>query len=240
MVRLKFKENDIYALEIKNINEKYDGRYIIIIKCTLSEWSNRENNSLFRFKITKDKKIPKLEELDDLEYIITYFQHELEKYFPGEGVPFEELRKKRDKFKIYPDEYGYLYTCISEIYFYNKNVPKDLIYIGNKKLKLPKHEYIPFTEYGYKYQANNWENIVENLIQKYEDFNLRKSEWLNEEAAEKVKNRCLRDIRDTIECDNLCNYLKEKGILDKLFEDEEEIEDSLTYVGGEDEDPFEE
>ena len=35
------------------------------------------------------------------------------------------------------------------------------------------------------------------------------------------------------------NGLKEKGILHKLFEGEEEMEDSLTYVGEEDEDPFE-
>lgn len=235
MVRLKFKENDIYALEIKNINEKYDGRYIIIIKCTLSEWSNRENNSLFRFKITKDKKMPKLEELDDLEYIITYFQHELEKYFPGEGVPFEELRKKRDKIKVYPDKYGYLYTCISGIYFVNKDIPNNIMYIGNKKLKLPKHEYIPFTEYGYKCDFRLWNKIVERLVEKYEDYNLGKSKWFTEEGAKVVKKARLYDIGATIECDNLCNYLKEKGILDKLFEDEEEIEDSLTYVGGEDE-----
>lgn len=239
MVRLKFKENDTYALEIKNINEEYNGRYIIIIKCSIASWNDNINKRLFRFKITKDKKIPKLEEIDDLEYIITHFQHELEKYFPGEGIPFEELRKKRDKVKVYPDKYGYLYTCISEIYFYNKNVPENLIYIGNKALKLPKHEYIPFSGYGYMCDLKEWENIVENLIKRYEDFNLKKSEWLTEEKARIVKEARLNDIGSTIECDNLCNYLKEKGILHKLFEDEEEIEDSLTYVGGEDEDPFE-
>ncbi len=240
MVRLKFKENDIYALEIKNINEKYDGRYIIIIKCSIDGWNDNINKRLFRFKITKDKKIPKLEELDDLEYIITHFQHELNKYFPGEGVPFEELRKKRDKIKVYPDKYGYLYTCISGIYFVNKDIPNNIMYIGNKKLKLPKHEYIPFTEYGYKCDFRLWNKIVERLVEKYEDYNLGKSKWFTEEGAKVVKKARLYDIGATIECDNLCNYLKEKGILDKLFEDEEEIEDSLTYVGGEDEDPFEE
>lgn len=237
---VKFKDNDIYALKIENVNKEYNGRYIVIIKCSIPGWNKNVNKNLFRFKITKDKKLPKLEDINVLEYIITHFQHELEKYFPGEGIPFEELRKKRDKVKVYPDKYRYLYTCISEIYFVNRDIPENLIYIGNKKLELPKHEYIPFCEYGFKYQTNYWKDIIENLIKKYEDFNLGKSEWLNKEAAEKVKNRCLRDIKAAIECDNLCKKLKEKGILHKLFEGEEEMEDSLTYVGGEDEDPFEE
>lgn len=240
---VKFKENDIYALEIKSDNLKYDGRYIIIIKCSWPKWAKRDGNNdkrYFRFKMTKDKKIPKLEDIENLEYIITYFQHELAKYFPGEGIPFEELKKKRDKVKLYPDKYGYLYTCISEIFFYKKNIPENLIYIGNKELKLPKHEYIPFTEFGYKYSENTWDNITENLIHKYEYYNLKKSPCFSEEGVKAVKEARLEEIAATIECDKLCKYLEEKGILHKLFEDEEEIEESLTYVGEEEEDPFKE
>lgn len=237
---VKFKENDIYALEIKNVNDKYNGRYIIIIKCSQPEWTKRENKCIFRFKITKEKRLPKIEEINDLEYIITHFQHELEKYFPGEGIPFKELKEKRDKVKVYPDKYGYLYTYITEIFWVNQDIPQDLIYIGNAKMDLPHNEYMPFTEYGYKYQPKSWDNIVNNLIQKYEDYNLGKSEWFTKEKAEIVKKARLKDIGATIECENLCNYLEEKGILHKLFEDEEEIEDSLTYVGEEEEDPFKE
>lgn len=236
---VKFKENDIYALEIKNNKSKYNGRYIIIIKCSVLGWEKYKNKKNFRFKITKDKRLPKLEEINDLEYIITHFQHELNKYFPGEGIPFEELKAKRDKVKVYPDKYGYLYTCLTEIYFYNKNIPDDLIYIGNKEIDPPLHEYIPFTEYGYKYQVNSWDNIANNLISKYEDFNLKKSEWYNEEAAERVKNGRIDDIKARIECDRFVKKLEDAGILHKLFEGEERIEDSLTYVGGEDKDPYE-
>lgn len=237
---VKFKENDIYALKIKNVNSKYNGRYLILIKSSVQGWDKTVNKKTFRFKITKEKSLPKIEEINSLEYIITHFQHELEKYFPGEGIPFEELKKKRDKIKVYPDKYGYLYTYITEIYFINKDIPKDLIYIGNAEINLPLHEYIPFSEYGYKYQQNSWDNIVNNLIQKYEDYNLKKSKWFTKDKAEIVKKARLDDIASAIECENLCNYLEEKGILHKLFEDEEEIEDSLTYVGGEEKDPFEE
>lgn len=239
---VKFKENDIYALEIKNNSEKYNGKYIIIIKCSWPDGTiedGKNEKRLFRFKITKKRKLPTLNEINDLEYVITHFQYELEKYFPGEGIPFEELKKKRDKVKVYPDKYGYLYTCISEIFSYNKNVPEDLIYIGNMKLDLPKHEYIPFTEYGYKFYTNNWNNIIEKIIEKYEDFNLGKSQWYQKEKNEEIKRACLNDIGAAKECEKLINYLEEKGILHEMFVDEEKTEDSLTYVGGEYEDPYE-
>lgn len=235
---VKFKENDIYALKVENIDEQYNGRYIIIIKQSIPEWGDFINKKQFRFKITKDKKLPKLDEINSLEYIITHIQHELAKYFPGEGMPFEELKAKRDKYKVYPDEYGYLYTYISQIFFTNKNIPENLIYIGNQKIDLPKKEYIPFTAYGYSFQEKSWENIIQKLIDCYENINLKKAKAFSKEASQRIKEHWLDEIGSAIEVENLIEKLKEKGILDKLFEDEEEIEDSLTYVGGEDKDPY--
>ena len=59
-------------------------------------------------------------------------------------------------------------------------------------------------------------------------FNLKKSK----EVAESRK----REMLDLIEF----HKKLEKIDFSKIkFDDEEEIEDSLTYVGGEDEDPFE-
>ena len=29
---VKFKDNDIYALKIENVNKEYNGRYIVIIR----------------------------------------------------------------------------------------------------------------------------------------------------------------------------------------------------------------
>lgn len=115
---VKFKENDIYALKIEDELSKYNGKYIILIKCSYKGYSKSSNKGMFRFKITKDKNIPKLEEINDLEYIVTFIQHELKKYmpFPGFNEPFEEFKKERDKVNTYPDKYGYLYTCLSSIF----------------------------------------------------------------------------------------------------------------------------
>lgn len=229
---VKFKKNDIYALKIENEVNEYNGRYIIIIKCSHNSYSNDINNRLFRFKITKDKNIPKLEEINDLEYIVTYIQHEFNKYmpFPRPDESFEEFKKERNKVITYPDEYGYLYTCLSSIFWVNKNVPKDLIYIGNKQLDLPVHEYISFSEYGYK-MTFNWDNITKELVECYEKYNLKKSSMFSKEVAEMAKQEVL----------GLIEFEKKFRKIDfgKIrFDDEEEIEDSLTYVGGEDEDPF--
>lgn len=227
---VKFKENDIYALKIEDELSKYNGKYIILIKCNYKGYSKSSNKGMFRFKITKDKNIPKLEEINDLEYIVTFIQHELSKYMPFPGESFEEFRKERDKVITYPDKYGYLYTCLSNIFWVNKNVPKDLIYLGNKQLDLPVHEYIPFSEYGYL-GSFKWDYITQELVKCYEMYNLKKSKMFSKEFATKAKQEMLDliEFEKKIEKIDFCKI---------RFDDEEEIEDSLTYVGGEDEDPF--
>ena len=112
----------------------------------------------------------------------------------------------------------------------SKNIPKDLIYIGNKHLDLPVHEYIPFSEYGYL-GSFKWDNITQELVKCYEGYNLKKSKKFSKEFAAMAKQEML----------DLIEFKKkiEKTDFSKIrFDDEEEIEDSLTYVGGEDEDPF--
>lgn len=235
---VKFKDNDIYALEVKDKKSKYHGRYIILIKYSNPEWSNNVNKGLFRFKITRKKALPKLEEINDLEYVITWFEQELGKYFPWESIPFEQLKAKRDKKKVYPDKYGYLYIYITEIYWYNKNVPQDLIYIGNTEIEPPEKEYIPFNEYGGVRDYKTWDNIVEKILKSYEDYNLGKSEWFNEEGAKELKRQWELQIKGLIKLDKFVDYLEENNLLEDFVGDEERIEESLTYVGGEDEDPY--
>ena len=229
---IRFKENDIYALKIEDELSKYNGKYIILIKCSYKGYSKNINKEMFRFKITKDKNIPKLEEINDLEYIVTYIQHELKKYmpFPSPDESFEEFKKERDKVNTYPDKYGYLYTCLSSIFLINKNIPENLIYLGNKQLDLPVHEYISFSEYGYK-MTFKLDNIIKGLVNCYEMYNLKKSSMFSKEVAEMAKQEVLGLFE-------LEKKFRKTDFSKIRFDEEEEIEDSLTYVGGEDEDPF--
>ena len=229
---VKFKENDIFALKIEDETSEYYGRYIILIKCSNSEWEESTNKQLFRFKISKNKTLPQLNEINSLEYIITFAQHELKKYLPFDGCKkFKELKKERDKLQVYPDEYGYLYSFITKIYWVSKNIPKNLIYIGNMVLELPYHEYIPACEYGYIREYSGWKNIEKELINDYKSYNLKQSKIFCKEAATNAKN----EVIDLIKLEKRLETLDYNKI---HLNDEEIIEDSLTYVGGEDEDPF--
>lgn len=239
---VKFKENDIYALKIKNSNEKYNGRYIIIIKISVEGWSNFTNKKLFRFKLTKEKKLPTLNEIDSLEYIITFIQYELRKYMPFDGrLPFEERKKEIDRTTVYPNKYGFLHSYVSKIHDVDKDIPKNIIYIGNKKCKLPNDEYISLCEYGYNYSRNNWENFENDLINLYENNNLEKANVYKPENINECKKHYLKLIDDYIYFEKL----DEVGVIDRISDMLDEQgggrieEDTLTYVGGEDKDPYE-
>ena len=181
-----------------------------------------KENDIFALKI----------EDETSEYIITFVQHELKKYLPFDGCKkFKELKKERDKLQVYPDEYGYLYSFITKIYWVSKNIPKNLIYIGNMVLELPYHEYIPACEYGYIREYSGWKNIEKELINDYKSYNLKQSKIFCKEAATNAKN----EVIDLIKLEKRLQYIDYNKI---HLNDEEIIEDSLTYVGGEDEDPF--
>lgn len=232
---VKFKENDIYALKIKDETSEYNGRYIILIKVEVKGWSPSTNKRLFRFKISKDNKLPKLEEINDLEYIKTWVRSYLSIFLPFDNNMTKKERHQTLK-KIEPDldEYKYLYTYISEIKFVNKNMPKDLIYIGNKKIELPKHEYYLNWEYGYIMNFYSLENIVEDLLLCYENYNKKKANIYTKEGVNQVHQRSKRDLKFFAQAYKKLEKAKKNCF---NFENEEEIEDSLTYVGGE-EDPF--
>lgn len=233
---VKFKENDIYALKIKDETSEYNGRYIILIKVEVKGWSTSTNKRLFRFKISKNNKLPKLEEINGLEYIKTYARSYLDIFLPYDNRMTKKERYQALK-KIKPDldKYKYLYTYISEVKFVDKNMPKDLIYIGNKEVDIPAHEYYLDWEYGYIMNFNSLENIAENLLLCYENYNKKKDIIYTKEGMKKVHQRSKRDLKFYAQAYKKLEKMENEGF---NFDDEEEIEDSLTYVGGEDEDPF--
>ena len=233
---VNFKENDIYALKIKDETSEYNGKFIILIKTEVKGWSQSTNKKLFRFKITNNKRLPLLEEIDDLEYIKTFARSYLGIFLPYDNKMTKKERQQALK-KIKPDldEYKYLYTYISEIKFINKNTPKDLIYIGNIEIEKPAHEYYWDCEYGYIMSFYSLENIVKDLLLCYEDYNQKQSSIFSKEGVKKVHERSKRDLKFFAQAYKKIEKMEKKGF---NFDEEEEIEESLTYVGGEDEDPF--
>ena len=105
----------------------------------------------------------------------------------------------------------------------------DFIYLGNFSLNPPKREYIPFS----KFNCGGLillEEIEEELLKFYNDYNLKKSIDYDKEYLKKCNFWGTYIVPDWDE-------IKDEFI--GRFEDEEKLGDTETYVGGEDPNPWE-
>lgn len=231
----KWVKGDTFALKIKD-NRDYKDKYLLFIKYDNPSWDIDKNVFSFRAKITNDNYLPSnKEQIDNLEYIQTSHTFYCKRFFPFSGlISNEELIKERSKVKFYPDENGYLDIYIFNICFQRKNLfyLDDFIYLGNFDLLEPNHEYVPFHKYN-RTEFNFLSTLEERLLKCYEDYNLKKSPIYSKEILSMIEpwGTEVPPSKEEIEA-----ILKEKNI---SFDDEEIVEDSLTYVGGEEEDPYE-
>lgn len=252
---VKLKENDVYALKITGTKEEYNGRYIILIKTSVKGWSKSINKSLFRLKITKEKRLPTLDEIKELDYVIVNLVHELElismdvKYGKDKDYPtsYEEtmdrIKKKISNIKIYPDNYGYVSSYLMGIRFNTEKIPEEFIYLGNRKYDRPENEFIPYSEFDRNSIRMLYrEGFIPWLIMLYELYNLKSSEMYTDKAYERIKSNYFEEMR----IHNLFRKMNETGLTEKIAKMLDEIdggrieEDTLTYVGGEDKDPYDE
>ncbi len=178
---------DTFILEINSSEyPQYNGEYLIFNKVDDYSWGTKSNLSVFRIKITNDKKIPKSkEELEKLDYIIVRSWVWEERFYPLMGYPERERQiEERSKIKYYPDEFGYLNSYLYVIYvLFPKKVPEGFQYIGNYKLTPPKDEYVPFHKGNYDFSGFNI--LTDELVSSYHKYNKRNSKIYSEEAAKR-------------------------------------------------------
>jgi len=228
----KWKIGDTFAYKIKN-NEEYKDRYLILIRYENSSWDDIDTSSpSFRVKITKDRNLPTTkEEIDKLEYIKIYLCPYCDRFLPYSGeISNEELIKERSKVKFYPDKHGRLTEYIISLHCYRKNLQEleNFIYLGNFDINSPKKEYIPFCNLNCRIII--LEDIEERILEFYEDYNLKKGVYYDKEYLQKCN---FWGTYIVPEMDELQEMFKGR------FEDEEELGDTETYVGGEDPNPWE-
>ena len=228
----KWKIGDTFAYKIKN-NSKYKDKYLILTRYENSSWDDINKSApSFRVKITKDSKLPTTkEEIDKLEYVKTYLRPYCDRFFPFSGkISNKELIKERSKVKFYPDKHGRLTEYIVEIYCYRKWLQEleNFIYLGNFDIKFPKKENIPFCQSNCIMIA--LEDIEKKILEFYEDYNLKKGVYYDKEYLKKCN---FWGTNILPEIDELREMFKGR------FEDEEELGDTETYVGGEDPNPWE-
>lgn len=229
----KWKSGDTFALKLTR-NELYKNRYLIFIKYDNLDWEETSNVS-FRVKITKGGNLPSsFDELDELEYVIVRLCPYENRFLPFSGLKtIDEILKVREKIEYYPDEYGNLNIYIFDIYF-GKNSIKildNMIYLGNFNFTNPEKEYIPFSRHNAGYYLLS--DLEEKIISDYESYNLKKSP-----IYDKKNLRTFEELGTFVPptSEEIARIIKEN---DWDFSNEIKKEDSLTYVGGEDEDPFE-
>lgn len=233
---IKFKENDIYALEIKDNISEYNGKYIILIKGNVEKWPNKFNNKLFRFKMTKDKTIPSLDEIENLDYIKIHclsYVETLPKLIAKEELN-KEYKEKLNLAKNNGDEYGYYYTYLCEIYHTKDDNYSDLIYLGNRKLSKPNDEYIPNSIYDGNIIHTFHSEITEFAVDAYKRYNLKQDISFQEAMPEK---RARAIISNVIYFAQAFEQVKKEIAEGKTYKNKNS--ESLTYVGGKDHDPFE-
>ena len=178
---------DTFILEINSSEyPQYNGEYLIFNKVDDYSWGTKSNLSVFRIKITNDKKIPKTkEELEKLDYIIVRSWVWEERFYPLMGYPERERQiEERSKIKYYLDEFGYLNSYLYVIYvLFPRQVPEGFQYIGNYNLTPPKDEYVPFHKGNYDFSAFNI--LTDKLVSSYHKYNKRNSKIYSEEAAKR-------------------------------------------------------
>ena len=218
-------KNDVFALKIEK--PIYKEQFLILIKHINPKWNN---NMLFRAKLTKNKTIPETyEELEELEYIKIKCVPYEERFLPlSEKALDDILIKERSKTKFYPDEYNYLYQYVFQLSLSKKDDYNNLIYLGNYELSTPKEEYYPFVKEAVDLIL--YRDVIENLLSYYEGLNQKGYLIYDPAHCKKVHEQAAIHMEVLLNYDKIITLNEEKGIKRK---------NSLTYVGGEDKDPFE-
>ena len=183
-----WKINDVFYTKIKHKDELYNNKYLLFIKVGERGWATKSNIPVFWLKITKDNNLPKTkEEIDNLEFIITSMTVWENRFLPLMGGYQEMIKdlEEKKKVKFFPDDFGYLHAYrFALIAFNRKYVPEELEYLGNFEVTPPKDEYIPFCEQSIN--TYRWENLFDNLLERYKLYNLRQSIMYEKEYSENL------------------------------------------------------
>ena len=222
----ELKTGDTFAWKIESADyPEFNGRYLILTYY-FNERFEVEKSKLFRAKITKNDEIPCSEqELDKLENIIiecNIYDFAIEEY--------EEAKN------IKPDSYGYIYQYTFSIYIDRKTLPKKMQYLGNFSLKdIPNEFYVPN---GTRDQGSAcWKYLEHNLLQKYVLYNQKKFIGYTKEGNKKIYEIASQDVETQKFVKKFLQKMRsgeQDNILKKLgidIENEVYKEDSLTYVG---------
>ena len=222
----ELKTGDTFAWKIESADyPEFNGRYLILTYY-FNQIEEKRNCKLFRAKVTKNCIIPKnIKEIEALEDIITQC-----------NVYEFAVKEYKEAKKVTPDSYGYIYQYTFSIYIGRKTLPKKMQYLGNFSLKdIPNEFYVPN---GTRNQGSAyWTYFEDNLLRGYILYNQKQFIGYTKEGNKEIYARQLdfenfrkqlKKLGDAIDGPNGKEVLRKLGV---DIENEIPKEDSLTYVG---------
>lgn len=138
------------------IAPKYKNYYLIFI-CSgyYTCYNEKDIRPNVYLKLSK-KKIDSLKDIDNSEFITYLNIHWSLRYLPYNGkIKDEDLRKERDKVKLYPDDYYFLHEYQVHLFPSRRNnqIVRESQYYFFPNFKRPKDEFY------------HWENGIKNYFQ---------------------------------------------------------------------------
>lgn len=181
----KYEEGSVFELKINSEKYKnYNDKYIYLIKTTYPY--NHEHNSIFMYSIIADRTdVNSLNNIDENKIVKVRIEPLEMRFFPmGMGLSIKE----KEEVPVFPDEFDYIYENMFIIDIIKDEYEGKFNYLGKIDFNRPKHDFIPFSEYNLDsyYQYEHIGSLEDYLIEKYEDYNLRKSYCYKPESVKEI------------------------------------------------------
>ncbi len=219
---------DTFAIKIDNINKKYDGQYVILIKRqidSIAQFFKTNNLHLFAAKITTNYRLPtNKEELEKLEYIKTLHFVWEDRFYPYDRIErFAELRARKNAIEYYPDEYGYLFS-----YYFILSVKKnakldELEYLGNFQLDFPKDEIIAGAFPMIILDKKGPDKLLHELLELFDCYNKRLGHLYTNQGLERAEQKNEETLVSFFAADIVAKKYKENGKMPDSKESKEII-----------------
>lgn len=194
----KWEIGDCFISKIESTKYiDYNDKYLIVIISGYYQFDLKNEKSIYPTAYLKisSKEVKSFQDIDDAEFIIYDKIPWSWRYLPYSGLKSDdELRKERDKIKLYPDEYYFLNEYQVKVLpcRLKNSILKSYEYIQYFDFKKPKDEFFHW-QIGLK---NYFQGILMStpwcldiIIERYRRYNLRKWVFYQLPLEEMIKHK---------------------------------------------------